>query len=163
MSDRIDATMRTLRRITTALRPAVLDDLGFLAAVEWQAREFQERTGITCELASPQEDIWLEPARAIAMFRILQEALTNVARHSGAKRVRVGLRVDGDHLALEVEDDGRGIAPEAVSGATSFGLLGMRERAVAFGGAVTVTRGREGGTTVAARIPLSAQNEEENT
>ena len=108
----IDATIHTVRRIAMELRPGVLDDLGLVAALEWQLKDFEKRTGIRCEFFPPAEDISLEADLSTALFRIFQEALTNVARHSGATEVRVRLLVDADSSTLEVEDNGKGIEKE---------------------------------------------------
>ena len=151
----MDSTIRLVRRIATELRPGVLDDLGLVAAIEWQAQEFQSRTGITCEFVSSQTDLALAPEVGIAVFRICQETLTNVARHAHATRVRIRLETTADQLVLTVTDSGRGITERELANRTSLGLLGMRERALLLGGQVTIA-GRPGeGTTVTMQIPLS--------
>jgi signal transduction histidine kinase len=128
-------------------------DLGLIAAIEWQAEEFEERTGTECQLALPAHDIVLDQDKLIAVFRILQEALTNVARHSKATQARIILTEQPRDLVLEVHDNGRGMdAEEARRG--SLGLLGMRERAVFVGGELTLTSAPGQGTVVTARIPL---------
>ena len=126
----LDQTLDTTQRISATLRPAILDDLGLPAALRWQAAEFTQRTGVACETRLPDADPPLAPATALALFRILQEALTNVARHAGAKNVRIGLALEGSSALLTVADDGRGIAPDVLSRQTSLGLMGMRERAL---------------------------------
>ncbi|OGG46696.1 MAG: hypothetical protein A3F84_25180 [Candidatus Handelsmanbacteria bacterium RIFCSPLOWO2_12_FULL_64_10] len=152
MTQLIDTTIQTVRRISTELRPGVLDDLGLTAAVEWQAQEFQGRTGIRCALAARPEEIPLDPARATAVFRIFQEILTNVARHADATRVEIFLRERDGHVTLEVTDDGRGITQDQISSSRSLGLIGMRERALAWNGEVEISGGR--GTRVMVRIPV---------
>jgi PAS domain S-box-containing protein len=148
----VDSTVNIVRRLATELRPAVLD-LGLIAAIEWQAEEFEERTGTECQLALPAHDIVLDQDKLIAVFRILQEALTNVARHSKATQARIILTEQPRDLVLEVHDNGRGMdADEAKRG--SLGLLGMRERAVFVGGELTLTSAPGQGTVVTARIPL---------
>jgi signal transduction histidine kinase len=148
----VDSTVNIVRRLATELRPAVLD-LGLIAAIEWQAEEFEERTGTECQLALPAHDIVLDQDKLIAVFRILQEALTNVARHSKATQARIILTEQPRDLVLEVHDNGRGMdADEARRG--SLGLLGMRERAVFVGGELTLTSSPGHGTVVTARIPL---------
>ena len=154
MSALTDSTLQSVRRIMSALRPAALDDLGLVAAIEWEASTFEERTGVPCELALPEEDIELEAECATAMFRICQEALTNVARHADAEHAHIRLRSDGGCIRMEIQDDGKGITDEESGDPTSFGLLGMRERALAFGGSVEVAGHPGEGTTVAVRIPL---------
>jgi len=151
----IDETVVKVRNIATELRPSVLDDLGLAAAVEWQAREFEKRTEIRCEIVSLQEDITLSQEKSTAVFRIFQEILTNVARHAHASRVEVRMREQGGDLILKVSDNGRGIVEGKVTGAASLGLLGMRERAMIFGGQVEVLGAEGRGTTVTVCIPLA--------
>jgi len=154
MSALIDGTVKTMRRIITELRPVLLDSLGLNAAIGWHTEEFQNRTGLVCDVRMPIEDIAIDRERSTAVFRICQETLTNVARHAGATRVDIDLRVDRGTLFLTVRDNGRGISPEQETHSKSFGLLGMRERALIFGGEVTV-RGTPGqGTTVALTLPI---------
>jgi PAS domain S-box-containing protein len=153
MTKFIDATIHTVRRIAMELRPGVLDDLGLVAALEWQLKDFEKRTGIRCEFSPPVEDISLEADLSTALFRIFQEALTNVVRHSGATEVRVRLRADADSPVLEVEDNGKGIEKEKTLSSKSLGLLGMRERAQIFGGLITVTGTPGIGTKVTVEIP----------
>jgi signal transduction histidine kinase len=155
MSKLIDATIQTVRRIATDLRPGILDDLGLVAAIEWQAQDFQKRTGIKCKLAPGVEDLELDPDRSTAAFRIFQETLTNVARHSLATEVDVSLSHCADSVVLEIKDNGKGIKEADISGARSLGLLGMRERAHLLGGELKVSGTPGEGTTVIVRIPLS--------
>jgi PAS domain S-box-containing protein len=150
----IDETVVKVRNISTELRPSVLDDLGLAAAIEWQAREFEKRTEIRCEIVSLHEDITFSPEKSTAVFRIFQEVLTNVSRHAHASRVEVRMTGRGGDLLLKVSDNGRGIDEGKVAEATSLGLLGMRERAMIFGGQVEVTGAEGRGTTVTVRIPL---------
>jgi PAS domain S-box-containing protein len=157
MDGLVDQTLETTRRISATLRPAVLDDLGLPAAIRWQAGEFTQRTGVPCEARLPEEEISIGPAASLALFRILQEALTNVARHAQARHVRVALARDGEAAVLVVADDGRGYASEEISSRRSLGLVGMRERALALGGETIVTGEPGRGTTVRARVPASAQ------
>ena len=150
-----DETINSVRRIMTQLRPAVLDDLGLAAAVEWQGREFEERTGIQCRLALPEHDISLDPGHATAVFRIYQESLTNVARHAFATAVDVRLDEKEGKLVLEVRDNGRGFATGAMPGPQSFGLIGMRERALLLGGSLEINSAPGAGTAVRLEIPLA--------
>jgi PAS domain S-box-containing protein len=155
MSKKVDATIKSVRKIVTELRPEVLDHLGLRSAIEWQAQEFQARSGIECKL-DPNIDFVEVGDRdsETAIFRILQEALTNVARHSGANHVDIFLtRLNGE-LILEVKDNGRGLTDDDLSKSRSFGLLGMRERALFLGGDVEVTGFPGKGTTVKVRVPL---------
>jgi signal transduction histidine kinase len=153
MSSLVDDTIRTVRRIATELRPGLLDDLGLVAAIEWQTQEFARRTGLAYTLRLGDHDLELEPDLATALFRILQEALTNIARHAEATHVAVELDDQPNHLTLVVRDDGKGITPGQLSATQSLGLMGMRERARVWGGQVTVEGIAGQGTTVAVRIP----------
>jgi len=150
----IDKTIQTVRRISTELRPAVLDDLGLAAAIEWQVREFQTRAGMRCRLVLPLKAITLDQERSTTIFRIFQEALTNVARHSEATRVKISLKKESGHLILEVQDNGRGITKSEISDVKSLGLLSMRERALFWGGEASITGIRGKGTTVTVQIPI---------
>ncbi|HTM21559.1 MAG TPA: GAF domain-containing protein [Kofleriaceae bacterium] len=153
MSAATDAVIQAVRRISAELRPGILDDLGLQAAVEWQVEEFTRRTGIACALNSRLGDVQLERELATAVFRIFQEALTNITRHAGATQVTVQLGLERGQVALEVVDDGVGL-PEAGSRGGSLGLLGMGERARRLGGECRVTRREPGGTLVSLRLPL---------
>jgi signal transduction histidine kinase len=148
----IDDTLDTTRRLSTELRPPILDDLGLAAAISWYARDFEARTGIRCvtELANGQP---IAGPEALVLFRIVQEALTNVARHAGATTVRVGLTADSGGNVLTVWDNGRGITAEEQAHPTALGLAGMRERALVLGGEVHVLGSPGAGTTVTARLP----------
>jgi PAS domain S-box-containing protein len=149
----LDDAIQSVRRIATELRPGILDDLGLSAAVEWAAEEFQARTGTRCEVSLPGVDIALDPERATALFRILQETLTNVARHANATRVEVRLTQENEDLILQVHDNGQGIGDEHLSESRSLGILGMRERALLLGGELTISGDPASGTTVRVRIP----------
>ena len=149
----LDDAIQSVRRIATELRPGILDDLGLVAAVEWAAEEFQARTGTKCEVSLPGMDIALDPERATALFRILQETLTNIARHANATRVDVRLAQENGDLILEVHDNGQGIGEEQLSTGSSLGILGMRERALLLGGELTISGEPGKGTTVRVRIP----------
>jgi signal transduction histidine kinase len=155
LTEHIDATIETVRRISSELRPSVLDHLGLAVALEWQASEFQKRTGIQCEVQTNLADRLLDQALSTALFRIFQETLTNVIRHAGASRVNVSLREANSHVSLEVRDDGRGIKKQEISNSKSLGLLGMRERAALLGGTFKISRTPRGnGTQVTVVIPL---------
>jgi PAS domain S-box-containing protein len=150
----IDDTLATARRVAADLRPVLLEDLGLAAAIEGQARDFQARTGIPWAVAAPTDLPPLDDAAALALYRILQEALTNIARHAQARQVKIALVVADQELVLTVEDDGRGITPAELGRPTSLGLVGMRERALVVGGSVTIAARRPAGTSVIARVPL---------
>jgi PAS domain S-box-containing protein len=154
MKELIDMTMQTVKRIYMDLRPGMLDHLGLPTAMEWQCQEFEKMTGVNCTVRVEPEDMMPDKDLSITIFRILQETLTNVARHSGAKRVKVNLQEEDDELELVVIDNGRGITEEEIRKPKSFGLLGIRERVEFRGGEVKIT-GRKGkGTTVTVRLPL---------
>ncbi|WP_447976934.1 PAS domain S-box protein [Candidatus Nitrospira bockiana] len=157
MTEFVDATIASVQRLVTELRPTVLDDLGLVAALEWQTQDFQRRTGIPCRLQVDEADISVDAERATAIFRICQEALTNVARHAKAGQVRVRLTQEHGVVCLDVTDDGQGIPPDKLADPRSLGLLGMRERADLVGGEVLVRRSPEGGTTVSLRLPTARE------
>ena len=154
MSKLIDSTIQLVRKISTKLRPGVLDDLGLIAAIEWQAQEFQDRTGIKCEFNSSLETVELDRERSTAVFRICQETLTNVARHSDATRVIINVEESAGNLTLEVDDNGKGISESEISNPKSLGLLGMKERAHIFGGELNIVGTHGKGTTVMVSIPI---------
>jgi PAS domain S-box-containing protein len=148
MAELIDETIQKVRNISTQLRPSVLDDLGLAAAIEWLAREFQRRSGVRCNITALAEEVTLSPEKATAVFRIFQEILTNVARHAGATLVEIDMAEHEGDLVLKVSDNGRGIKERESADSKSLGLLGMRERALVFGG-----RAEGQGTTVVVSIP----------
>jgi PAS domain S-box-containing protein len=154
MARLVDLTVEQVRRIASELRPGVLDDLGLSAALEWQASEFEARTGIHCSLQAHEQIEAIPAEYATTMFRIFQEALTNVARHAQAQSVVVNLTLQGDALRMRVEDDGRGITDQELHATKSLGLLGMRERSNLLGGAVSITRGNPRGTIIEVSLPL---------
>lgn len=145
--------IETTQRISSTLRPGMLDDLGLVAAVEWLAADFAKRTGLACTTTLPSEDIALNTARDVALFRIVQEALTNVIRHAHATSVEVRLSVADGELLLDVQDNGRGTTPEQVTAHRSLGLLSMRERAAVLGGTVDIQSEPGRGTSVRVRMP----------
>ncbi len=158
MAAATDALLDTVRRISSELRPGILDEIGLRAAIEWQADDFAERNQIACSVHSEVGDLQLERNLATAVFRIFQEALTNVTRHANASRVDVTLRLERGHLRLEVADDGIGV-PEISPRNSSLGLLGMRERARRCGGDCTVRRREPRGTVVSLSVPLRFPSE----
>ena len=153
MSELIGTLTQAIRTVAAELRPRVLDQFGLLAAIEWQGREFASRYRIPCKVSARSEPIALDPRVATAVFRIFQEILTNVARHARATKVRVHLEESPGHLALVVEDNGRGFAARGLR--ESLGILGMRERATQLGGLVAIASIPGKGTTVTARIPTA--------
>ncbi len=161
MSDGASTMMQSVKRIASDLRPSLLDDLGLTAAIAWQAQEFQERCGVRCAFTCEPRTFAVDSARSTALFRIVQETLTNVARHAGASNVSITLRADADGARLEIHDDGRGITAAELRSSKSLGLLGIRERARLFDGEVEISSAPNGGTTVRVRIPLHESIEPE--
>jgi signal transduction histidine kinase len=150
----LDEAIHNVQNISAKLRPAVLDDLGLLAAIEWQACEFQNRTGAAVDFTRPAAGLKLNDDQAIALFRILQEALTNIARHANASKVKIRLRNEGERdVVLTIKDNGRGITSEETASRRSLGLLGIRERAAALGGTATICGEKGKGTTITVKIP----------
>jgi len=149
----VNRIIRTVRKIATDLRPGVLDELGVVAAIEWMSKEFQKRTGIGCKVAIQGVDKISDTVRATAIFRIVQEALTNVMRHAAASQVNVSLKKKDHTLIVEVSDNGIGITEGRSAGPKSFGLIGIRERVRLLGGEVVI-RGKPGeGTSVRVTLP----------
>ena len=152
----IDAMIHTVRRIMMELRPSILDDFGLVAAIEWHLQDFQKRTGIQCEFISALEEIDLNEEYSTAIYRIVQESLTNVARHANATRVTVTFGEKSGNVILEVKDNGIGILQEQIAGSKSLGLLGMQERALLIGGTVDISGSPGKGTTVLVQTPLKS-------
>jgi PAS domain S-box-containing protein len=157
VADLINNAILTVRKISTELRPGLLDAVGLTAAIEWQAREFENRTGIKCKLKLPHANVKLDQNRSVAVFRIFQEILTNVTRHAQASEVNVVLEEQDSNLFLEARDNGRGIRASEFSNPKSLGLLGMRERSLLLGGEFNIRGVQVKGTTVTVRIPLEAK------
>ena len=149
----VDDLVKIVRRIASELRPPILDQLGLPAAVEWLAQDFSRRSGIACDVRLLPVNDTITDDLATALFRIVQEGLTNVSRHAGASHVEIGLGVSGGCVTLEISDDGRGITEAATNGPQSLGILGMRERAAALGGVLEVVPRPDGGTRVSAWFP----------
>ena len=149
-----DSTIQTVKRIATDLRPGILDDLGLVSAIEWQTKEFQNRSGIECNFGISVDEFAIDEEISVAVFRIFQESLTNIARHSGATKIEVIINRKDDLLQMEVTDNGVGINEEQISSSRSLGLIGMNERVSVLKGKLTISRAAEGGTTVKVDIPL---------
>jgi signal transduction histidine kinase len=165
MSKLADNTILSVKRISSKLRPIILDDLGLVAAIEWQAQEFHDHTGINCEVSIGTEDLVLDKERATTIFRVFQEALTNITRHANATKVKVSLKKKAEKLLLKVVDNGEGITEEQILSPRSFGLIGMRERAHYFEGEVKINGIAGKGTTLELNMPLTEvrMTEDENT
>ena len=151
----IEVSIQSVRQISGDLRPAVLDHLGLREAIQWEATKFQARTGIRCRVAAHLTREIADRSRALALYRILQEALTNVVRHAHAGAVRISLAQRRRSIVLVVKDNGRGITKPELSSMMSIGLLGMSERARLLGGRITITGAPGRGTTVTVTVPSS--------
>jgi two-component system sensor histidine kinase UhpB len=151
----VDRTIEAVHRISLDLRPSMLD-FGIVAALEWQVKEFEKHVGVACTFTSSDKDIDLGDDHASALFRIFQEALTNIAKHAGATRVTVSLQRRRQQLVLKIADNGGGIAPADRIKPGSFGLRGMSERALALGGTMALSRAPGGGTIVTINLKLAA-------
>ncbi|MEW6702766.1 MAG: PAS domain S-box protein, partial [Bacteroidota bacterium] len=150
----VDRLIITVKHLATELRPDVLDHLGLIAALEWQAKEFEKRYKIKCLFTSNVRKVELEKEKATAIFRIFQETLTNIARHSGASNVSAKLQLTENKLFLEVDDNGKGITKEQVLDVSSIGITGMKERAKFIGGKVFVDGSPGNGTKVLLEVPV---------
>src|SRR5258705_5687425 len=150
----IDATLNAVLRISSELRPTILDDLGLLEAIEWQAQQFEARTGIVCQVDSLVENLDLSQEKATAVFRILQEALTNVLRHAHATRVNITIAEEEAEFVFEIRENGRGITEDENIGSRPLGLIGMRERAHLVGGRIEIIGVGERGTVLTLRVPI---------
>jgi signal transduction histidine kinase len=153
----IEVSIQSVRQISSELRPAVLDHLGLREAIHWEATKFEARTGIRCRVLWDAKAEPTDRTRQLAMFRIVQEALTNVARHAHAGAVRISARARGRTLTLMIRDNGRGITRAERASVESIGLLGMSERAHLLGGRVTVTGSPGRGTTVTVTVPIGTK------
>jgi two-component system sensor histidine kinase UhpB len=156
VTELVDATIASVQKIAADLRPGALDTLGLAAAIQHEAVRFQSRTGIATRVHVPEPPPLVPAPAATAVFRILQEALTNVARHAGGTEVTIDLRQEGERLQLQVCDNGRGLRPPELEDPKSLGLLGMRERATLLGGEMDFACGPGGGTVVTLRLPRAA-------
>jgi|GEM_PF-604592 len=154
MTRLVDGTIDVVRRISAELRPGVLDDLGLVPAIEWQARQFHDRTGIAVHCDCTPDDVDLNQEQSTAVFRILQEALTNVLRHAQATRVDIKASEEGGEVVLTISDNGKGITEDEMSGPQSLGLLGMRERAILIGGKIDIAGVPGKGTVITLRVPI---------
>jgi PAS domain S-box-containing protein len=155
MYELVDGAIQTVKRISTELRPGALDDLGLADAIEWQTQEFGKRTDIKSKFSASPEGIVLDRDRSTAVFRICQEALTNIARHAHATRVTASLKKGPRSVSLKIRDNGTGIEESQILDPRAFGLIGMRERARFWGGEVKISSAPGKGTLVALRIPLA--------
>lgn len=159
LGNNIDSAINTVRRIITDLRPSVLDDLGLVAALEWQLNEFEERTTIRCHFDNLAPAVHIaDKSHEVAIFRIFQESLTNIARHAKASKVEVSLVFENNNLLLEISDNGIGISEENKLKRGHYGILGMNERILSIGGSLEVTAAETAGTRVILRLPFETRD-----
>jgi signal transduction histidine kinase len=154
LSELIDRSILTVQRISEELRPSLLDKLGIIPAIEWHAEEFQNRIGIKCEFTYDTETLVLDKDRSLAIFRIFQEALTNVARHSNATKVVIDLKNENNSIKLQINDNGMGIAKEEIASSRSLGIIGIKERSQSVGGDIKIDTAYGKGTTITLTVPL---------
>ena len=157
----IEISIQSVRRIASDLRPALLDHFGLKDAIQWEATSFQARTGIRCRVSWTVKRQLADGTQQLALYRILQEALTNVVRHAHAGAVRISVREAGGHVTLAIQDNGRGIRRDELTSANAIGLLGMSERARLLGGRVTISGAPRRGTTVTVRVPAAVDNHDD--
>lgn len=157
-----DTMIQTVRQITYELRPPLLDDLGLVAAIEWELDEAHKHSGVQCVLKVEPDEIKLETDLSISLFRIFQEALTNTTRHAQATHVECALKLGPGVVELVIEDNGIGITPAQVANKKSYGLIGIRERAVQFGGVARITRPGNEGTRVHVEVPLAESEHQDD-
>ncbi|MDX6403892.1 MAG: hypothetical protein QOH70_1347 [Blastocatellia bacterium] len=157
MMQLVDQTFDTVRRISSELRPSILDDLGLVAAIRWQGEQFEAQAGITCRYDIRLKDVELDRQQSTAIFRVFQEAMTNVVRHAKATRVDITLEKKDNDLVLTIRDDGRGITADEKSDRLSLGLLGMRERVNLIGGALDIAGVEGKGTVITVRVAIPSK------
>lgn len=159
LNNLVDNLVESVQKISSKLRPGILDELGLFAAIEWQTEEFEKLTGIKCALVLPTQEPELDNQRSTAIFRILQEALTNITRHSSANKVNISLLFNFSNIILEIKDNGKGITNEQIKDFRSLGIHGMEERAMVLGGQFLIEGLAGRGTVLKVEIPLEKQNE----
>ncbi|MFO1302240.1 MAG: PAS domain-containing sensor histidine kinase [Burkholderiales bacterium] len=155
MEQLLKTTVAATRRIASDLRPLMLDDLGLVPALEWLAQNMTQRAGVACDFSIDDPGIVLPPAHSTAVFRIVQEALTNIAKHAHATRASIAVRRDGDSIEISIHDDGVGFAADDPRKPESFGLLGLRERISLLRGTATIVSAPGAGTRIVVRLPLA--------
>ena len=158
MSALVDSTITIVQKVAARLRPGILDDLGLIAAMEWQLEEFQTRTEIECEFKYDDIDISHDGKLSITLFRIFQELLTNISRHAKATKVKINISVKDDIITLKVTDNGIGISDIDIEGSKSYGIMGISERLIPWDGKFEITDKKEGGTMATVTLPLSIEN-----
>jgi len=150
----LDGMVKTVRRISSELRPSLLDDMGLVAAMEWHLKEFEKRAGIKTKFHEPGKELQLPDTIKTGLFRIFQESLTNIGRHAHAQHIHIALETKNKKLILTIEDDGRGFEKEKIATKETLGILGMRERSLMMGGNYEITSLPGKGTTVVVSVPL---------
>lgn len=153
MTEIVDKSVQTIKRVISDLRPGLLDDLGLAAAIQWQVEDYEDRIGLTYNVSIDPEEIILDREHSTAIFRIFQETLTNIIRHANATSVNISLREQAGEVELKIRDNGKGITKRQISHPESFGLMGIRERAHVLGGKAEIEGSSGNGTTVTVRIP----------
>jgi signal transduction histidine kinase len=153
----IDQTVKTVRRISSQLRPGILDDLGLVAALDWQSHEFEKHTGIHSKFLAEISDDRFEKSLASGIFRVFQETLTNVARHSGAKEVQSSLKINDGNIVLTIADNGKGFNESMIKEKNTLGIVGMKERALMMGGSLKIESGKNEGTQIVLNVPLKTE------
>jgi PAS domain S-box-containing protein len=156
MEKLLKSTIAATRRIAADLRPLMLDDLGLVPSLEWLVENFSQRTGIACALSASEQELALSKEHASAIFRIVQESLTNIAKHADASHAEIALERDDDELVVRVTDDGVGFSPDAPRKPGSFGLFGLRERASLMGGEASIISAPGEGTSIVVRLRVEA-------
>ena len=154
LTDMLDGTVKTVRRISSELRPSVLDDLGLVAAMEWHLNEFERRSGIKTEFHEPEIELETNETVKTGLFRIFQESLTNVVRHAAASKVKINLSEKNGFILLRIEDDGKGFNKLQVHNKRTLGILGMKERTAMMGGTYVIESSPGQGTIVVVSVPL---------
>jgi two-component system sensor histidine kinase UhpB len=162
VSSLVKDTILTVQRITSQLRPQIIDDLGLEAAIEWYTKDFSLRNNIDIFL-DMDSDLSISPEASLIVFRIMQESLTNISRHSKANRIDIGLLKTGEAIFFTISDNGIGISEEEINAKNSFGIIGMKERAAAMEGTFEMRRGKTGGTTIKIIIPFNKISSYENS
>jgi signal transduction histidine kinase len=150
----INETIETVHNVSEDLRPGILDDFGLAAAIEWQAEEFQKRTGVACSTSTPPDEFDLSKEKSTNLFRIIQESLTNIIRHANATEVEIKLSEKEGILVLEIQDNGKGISDAAITHPRSFGLIGIKERVHSLGGEVNIVGTPNEGTRIMVKISI---------
>jgi signal transduction histidine kinase len=159
----LDETVKSVRRIASELRPGILDDIGLVAAIEWQSNDFQKRSGIKTKFNCSNKDLLTPPDISTGLFRIFQESLTNVARHANATEIVASITRTNNKIILEIKDNGKGFDVSTISHKRTLGLLGMKERTMIMGGEYKILSEKGNGTTVVVSVPLTEETNKNDT